>query len=1247
MSGNDILRLEVTDFTDRDHWRWRLTDAAGKFLADHEVALAPTDAEYAAFLDLEAYLDQYAAPDKWPEDEMRLIEEVGAWIGQQVLGPVATRIMDYGTPVTVHVVVPPEASGLLYRPLEMAHAHGQPLALHDVSLVFEVAEEAPPVRPRPMGDRLRMLAIFSLPTDVSALALRRERHELKRLIQRIAQMYGLTIELRVLQYGVTRDALREILEEGESWDVMHFSGHGLRAGLMLEQPDGRQDLVPTDDLEKLLRPARGRLKLVTLSSCLSAAATIEETLRWLDIQPPPLTPPPSSGAEPEEGAIPAVARALVRDLDCAVLAMRYPVGDDFAIALAAELYERLLGKRQRLARALQLALPTALGERPQPGTPPLSVATPALFGRRAVGLALKPPSAATTDFAPPPTGLAYFPPEPERFVGRVGPMSRASAALASQSDQTAILFHGMAGAGKTACALELAYRYESGRFQGFVWHKAPDEGSDIEGALLNLALDIEKQLPGLQMAHLVDRAEEFATWLPRLTELLEQRSVLIVLDNLESLLTPAGRWRDERWGHLVDALLAHHGLSRTVLTSRRRPADLGDDGRVLAEPIHALSLSEATLLARELPNLGRLLRGESEVGLAEGRKLAARTLAVVQGHPKLIELAEGQAGDPETLAAHLERAAQAWAGGEGRLQAFFSEGESPFEAEEFLAALADWTQGLSAALPPDSRALFHFLCCLEEGDRQSPIVEANWADLWQRLERLGEAPNLAATLEPLTAAGLVEAQEIQETRFLEETGFLPGFLYRIHPGVTEAGRTEAGDDFQAAVDAQLADFWIQVCQLGLKEELRGGGRLVVQAGRNAAPYLLRQERWGEASTLLERAILIDSSPGTTAAVLPLLRRIAAETEDTKDGLADVGVLAKALHKAGRWSEAEAMMWDIMHKAAERGEFRTASGMAGDLINILRGTGQTEEALALVGEKKDYTQRAGLGPWTQLGDECRRLQLLNALGRYDEVLSAVEELREQMHALPEESEQKEAMPPWSVREGILDTGGFAAMRLERWETALALNAERVASQEARGAPVLEVARTRFNAYGALLRLGRYGEAHALLHACRAVFEREGDVAGLGKVFSALADLEDKLGHRGQAIAFQETALRYTYLSGDPEDCAIGHFNLSIWLKRAGAEPKTCLAHRLAAGVIRFQTGSGYLATTLRNLAIDFAQFAPDPSPLPASFDELCNIVETVEGVRFRELFERLPRRAPTGDEALQEVVRLAQEVDSQT
>ena len=239
------------------------------------------------------------------------------------------------------------------------------------------------------------------------------------------------------------------------------------------------------------------------------------------------------------------------------------------------------------------------------------------------------------------------------------------------------------------------------------------------------ALDMEKQLPNFKMVHLVDDAETLTAWLPRLTALLERHSILIVLDNLESLLWPDGCWRDARWGHLLKALLTHQGLSRTVLTSRYPLADV-ERSTVQVEPIHALSLNEAVLLARELPNLGTLLRGENPIGLERGRDLVARTLAVVQGHHKLIELAEGQAGDPAALERQVERAATTWAEREGALTVFFTKGSSRYTAEDFLKVLAGWTRGVSETLPSASRLLFYCLCALEEEDRQSWIVEATW-----------------------------------------------------------------------------------------------------------------------------------------------------------------------------------------------------------------------------------------------------------------------------------------------------------------------------------------------------------------------------------------------------------------------------------------------------------------------------------------------------------------------------------------
>jgi tetratricopeptide (TPR) repeat protein len=100
----------------------------------------------------------------------------------------------------------------------------------------------------------------------------------------------------------------------------------------------------------------------------------------------------------------------------------------------------------------------------------------------------------------------------------------------------------------------------------------------------------------------------------------------------------------------------------------------------------------------------------------------------------------------------------------------------------------------------------------------------------------------------------------------------------------------------------------------------------------------------------------------------------------------------------------------------------------------------------------------------------------------------------------------------------------------------------------------------------LRLGRLDEAERLLLACRAVFEAEDDLASLGKVLGALADLEDKRGHPDDAIGFAQAALRYAYATGDPDMVAASHHNFATALERTGKDPAAALAHRLAGALI---------------------------------------------------------------------------------
>jgi tetratricopeptide (TPR) repeat protein len=1183
------LNLAVAEYKDAQHWYWRLTDENGQFLADREVALDPSDAEYEGFLDLPRYLAIHAAPDRRREDEARLVRQVGEWMGREFYGPIGDKILDAGTPAIVRVLVPEEASGLLYRPWELGYVQGQPLALQDVTLIFEVPGKVTPVKRVLVGERLRILAVFSLPVNADALNLRQERYELARTIRAIGQQ-GHAIDLRVLQYGVTRDSLKAVLEEGEGWDVVHFSGHGLEAHLALEKADGTVDLVPSNELVKLLRPARGRLKWVTLSACLSAAATVEETLRWLGVEPKP-GPAPTAAT----GTLQTVARALVQSLDCAVLAMRYPVGDQFAIDLGRGLFEGVLEKGQSLARALQVTLPKVSDG---PDVNADAVATPTLFGRYATTLALQVPGGE----APVRLGLAHFRPESERFVGRVGLLTKARAALARESGSTGVLFYGMSGGGKTACALELAYQYQDiDRFQHFVWFEAPKGDSDISGALVSFARqwDIQVDVPEMSLVAMTNADDEkIAANLPRLSRFLEQRSVLMVLDNLESLLRE-NQWRDPRWEKLMAALVNHLGQSRLVLTSRIRPQP--HDSRVLELPVHSLKLQEAALLARQSPNLGALLRDPRH------RALVHRTLKLVQGHPELLRLAEAQAASPEGLTGHLERAEAAGTAGDAKLEAFFETGESTLDASGFLSTLYAWTRSVAATLSEAARGLFYRLCRLEEEDREKWIIEQIWDDM-------------TAHADEVMAAGLVDA------------------AYRIHPGVAEAGREDAGPELRDSVDAEMAKFWMAGFWWAMKKEAEGTGGLVLRAGRSAVPYLMRQQRWKEAAALLEQVIKRDKSPATVAEALPLLRRMVALTDGTEAGLESAGVFARVLGAAGRTDEAAASMERLEQQATRLCQYHLASTVAGDLVNLLRQAGHFEKALTTAERMKEHTRKAGLGRWTQLADDLWRLQILNQLGRYEEVLTTVQTRRKEIEGWLELSGADETVSPWNVMEMLLNTGCFAALQLRRWEEALSLNAENVKVTVNRGATELAVAGTRINDYVPLLRLQRYSETRSLLYECLAVFESDGGSEQLGYVQGAFADLEDDLHHFPEAVRHQRAGLRYNYSGLSPRDCAIAHFNLANYLIRSNVNAREALAHRIASTLIWYQMNDGHLPNTLGVLREHLAQVSP--SDVPASFDEVCALVEKTEGVRFRELFSRLPQRAASGDEALRAVLEMA-------
>jgi tetratricopeptide (TPR) repeat protein len=1221
-----ILRLDAVEFVDVARWRWVLTDeTSGEVAADHEVRLDASCWQFDAFADPVGYLSWHAAPDRRTRDEARIVAELGEWIASKVLGPVAGA-MALACPVTVWVAVPEGAEELLTRPLELAHVGGKPLAAQGVTLVMEAGRADS--RVSPVGERLRVLGLFSMPEGGQALNMRRERRSLVELMKEIA-VSGKAADVRVLQYGVTRDRLRDVIADGEGWDVIHVSGHGSPGRLLLETDDGKPDRVTAAQLTELLAPARGRLKLVTISACWSAAVAAAEQRQLLGLPIPAKTAPQQAARSHDaQSGSGSLATELASHLGCAVLAMRYPVRDEFATALGGKLYGLLAEAGHPLPQALGMAL-GELASRPDgtgpDGTtfPALSLATPALFGSSAIDLRLPAPDRGPVDE----DGalnlkMAGFPPQPDRFVGRTAVMARTSAALARESKTPGMLLYGMPGGGKTACALELAYGHEHA-FDQLVWYKAPDEGMDITGALTDFALTLERYLDGFQLAHALVDENQLAAFLPRLTELLEQRRLLIVIDNAESLLSQDRQWRDERWGKVIGALTTDTRLGRLVLTSRRVPAGLT---RLGTEAVDALSADESLLLTRELPHFRALSHGEIPgIEPHVARRLARHVLNVAQGHPKLLELAEGQAADPERLAELVEAGGQAWRARGGLPDGFFTTGDTTASGADYLHVLTAWTKAVTGTLAPGERDLFWFLCCLEEADRERHMLDGNWADLWTRLERDGEPPRWDEALASLVACGLTGVRD--GTRdYLD--------AYPIHPGVAAAGRAGAGRPFQEAVDEEAATYWVTNYKQASGDTVDGLvlTDILVRAGLAGVPYLIRQQRWGAAALMLESAFLRNPSRSNAAAMMPAIKQI------TDHDPSQASVLARIL-EVTHHAAAGSSMRASLNAHVDEGDYWAASAVAAQLMYHCLNSGQLAEALAFANRAIGHARQAGMGPWTQLLAEIQLLQVHNAMGQYGHVLHEVQRLREHALTLPSAFDPNDPAPVWEVHEKLLDTGRYAERKLGRWNNALDLSREIITSMHNRRAPAVEIAKAAFNCYEPLLQLGRTDDSLALLKKCRHEFQQANDVKGLGMAMSALADVEDKRGHGDAAIALVRDALRYIHMAGDVTSIAVSYHHLGGYLRDYDRQSTSALACHLAAALILSLAGAANSDVAVSGAAIVFQDFGKTLPPQDVA--DLCRQVGDIPGTDLPGLIATLSPDPDTAEQALRDHIAQAQ------
>jgi hypothetical protein len=547
-----------------------------------------------------------------------------------------------------------------------------------------------------------------------------------------------------------------------------------------------------------------------------------------------------------------------------------------------------------------------------------------------------------------------------------------------------------------------------------------------------------------------------------------------------------------------------------------------------------------------------------------------------------------------------------------------------------------WIITVAATLPAPARLLLQALCRMEETDRHTAVIGANWAALWRRLDQPGEPPPLASGVAPLITAALIVSDPIDDPADPNKP-----VHYRIHPGVVEAIHTATPKVVTAAVDAQLAAWWTAVVGGWIEPPQidNDTSQFMVRASVTAARYLLRQRDWDAASCLLERALIRGHySPVTSLAVIPLLRRIAEATGAVKDAV----VLGAAVRRLDP-GEGETLLRRAYDQARTGGDYQLASTTAGELVTLLRDQGRLGEALTLAGQKIAHTTRAGFGFWTQLSDQGRRLQILNLLGHHEQVLIDVPVLRAQMAELPDQGAHNDRVNPWNVREGVLDIGRLSAVALKRWDDALELNDEMISTKQRRGASPEEIALSRFNDYIPLLRLGRLADVDQLLRDCQDVFDTAGDITQLALVYGARADLEDQLDRPVDAVDLQRTSLRLWYVHPDPREISTAHHNLANYLSRAAGKPAEQRAHRLAASLLNHLTGNTReLTSTLGVLARELRSGtnSPDAPTLPTTLPEVTHLVDANDEVRFGNLVVALCPDRATAEHALADLLTTA-------
>ncbi len=1238
----DIRDLIVTADSTRKLAELRLLDATGGQVAFRSVDFgAMRLSRRQALFDLRSYLRLYVEPGNEEEEVAR----VGVFLAEEVLGE--EIFLALWTPRNqrhLRVQLPgataernPLSAALTRIPWEIARPSSAQETLAERNLSIRVVHDMqePPSEPIDLGrdSSLRVLYVSAAARHSRPLSTRRERREIQRMFER--EVYPTRkIVVDFLAHGVTRGQIHERVKDRGGYHVVHWSGHGHRDRLELAGVRGLPDTLSGQELLDLFFDAGGFLpRLVFLSACHSG--DVEQVKDWQSFLATARGEEPGTRAAfkdlperdieiVEQPGYTGAAHALLQGGVPSVVAMRYAIGDEYALALALDFYRSLFADTEPKSAAAALTLARkallAKGRSDAARFSAADPATPVLYGDEDPGLRWaneRSPSLDTRDRRLHRIAELTLADHPS-FVGRGWELANLGTSFISTTRnadaKSVALITGLGGMGKTALAAE-AFDLWNQRFEWVLLYQAKPNALSLESTLRDLHLRLYSER-GLYHRHFQVRpadaihreTESDFTGPGRITRLtqnlvraLRDEAILLVLDNFESNLKPEQEpgdsteplWacQDPEWDRCL-ALLATELVgapSRVLITCRRQLAALAGDAaphclRVRLQPLPA---GEAALYLREHAGLSRMVFGRDEAEKA----LAERLLQASRFHPLLMDrLARLATGDPD-LREQLLAALEAIEKNHDATQLpglFTIERGDTAEVAYLEDALATSIDALIRGASLEARRLLWMIAIANE-----PVE-------FELIERIWRGSELALLRGHLVATGLAgEERAGPKDEILSLT---------CHELVRERIRAwiedpEHSGDFadlpENAIRLAYAE-WLESAFEALRHE---NLTTALQAGRRALIYCLQAQTWDRLRNFAGGVVTSSNHPVFLGSLIPHLQTAAETAPKGRARWNCLTYLADALARGGRpdaslpfFEQAAAQVRPVAETGGEgaRPAWADLAAILGNWSNALCDVGNLHAACRYRLESAEAHRSAGSPEIQILGAELVALRIDILQGRAAEVLPGVESRLarierwwQRYRAGQKVSEAPDPEILARVLISALDIAKDAHYAQEDWESALRRVDAMLEVKRALERPVEDIADDRMNRANVLGRLRRFEVAKDELEDCLEIFRN--DPARIARTVSSLALLFASRGDIPQAIDQGRRALALCERLPDPQDRSISHNNLANYLERRDhpADRAESPRHQLAALIYRLVAGlSQDFQTTMQNYAVRF-------------------------------------------------------------